>query len=204
MLAFAFQETNSLVHIVVLRRPWLFYASKYIYTTIPFYTPFITSSTALSSLCIFRARHKKQTQYTRLTKYPELEKCDAPYIMVGDVQQSKRRMLTEAPRCLVIPDRGLFTGIAILWPSEPENPSSAENASYAARFWKSRASCAITMHSQNSRQQGEFHRKQITLTSYSKPTIPYQLGNTVGTEKFALNAHWLVAAQGQSLSLSPL
>src|SRR5437870_8866647 len=59
MLSWRFPEENSLLQLVLLRKPFLFYAIKYAYVTMLFSTPFIAFSTLLSLLYIFFARREK-------------------------------------------------------------------------------------------------------------------------------------------------
>ena len=113
MLNWPFPETNSLLQLTLLRAPLLFYAIKYVYAAMLFSTPFIAFSTALSLVYIFIARREKQTGEIRLPRYPEPEKREALYVVVGEVHQAKKPEPVEAPHWLTIPDRGLFTGIAI-------------------------------------------------------------------------------------------
>src|SRR5207244_7615484 len=61
MLSWPFPEENSLLQLVLLRKPLLFYAIKYAYFTMLFSTPFIAFSTLLSLLYIFLARRQKPT-----------------------------------------------------------------------------------------------------------------------------------------------
>lgn len=91
MLNWPFPETNSLLQLTLLRAPLLFYAIKYVYAAMLFSTPFIAFSTALSLVYIFIARREKQTGEIRLPRYPEPEKRDALYVVVGEVHQAKKR-----------------------------------------------------------------------------------------------------------------
>jgi hypothetical protein len=112
-LQWPFPEENAVLQLILLEKPLLFYALKYAYLTMLFSTPFIVFSVTLSSLYIFFAQRKKQTGSIRLPKYPEEEHRDQPYLVIGEVHHPKKPEAVEDPRWLVIPDRGLFTGIAI-------------------------------------------------------------------------------------------
>jgi hypothetical protein len=113
MLSWPFPRENALLQLVFLEKPALFYALKYVYLTMLFTTPFIIFSVALSSLYIFFAQRKKPTGTIRLPAYPEANRRDQLYLVIGEVHQPKKPEPVENPRWLVIPDRGLFTGIAI-------------------------------------------------------------------------------------------
>jgi hypothetical protein len=113
MLRWPFPEGNPLLQLILLQKPTLFCCLKYAYLTMLFSTPFIAFSIAFSSLYIFFARREKQTGEIRLPSYPEPEGRDRPYLVIGEVHLAKKPEPVENPRWLVIPDRGLFTGIAI-------------------------------------------------------------------------------------------
>ena len=114
MLSWPFPETNSLLQLVLLQKPLLFYAIKYAYVTMLFSTPFIAFSTALSValhlLCSPRENRPAKSGFPRTQN---LTTRDALYVVVGEVHHAKKPEPVENPRWLVIPDRGLFTGIAI-------------------------------------------------------------------------------------------
>ncbi len=113
MLRWPFPEENALLQLLFLEKPALFYSIKYAYLTMLFTTPFIGFSVALSSLYIFFAHRQKQTGPIRLPRYPEVETRDRLYLVIGEVHNPKKPDPVENPRWLVIPDRGLFTGIAV-------------------------------------------------------------------------------------------
>src|SRR5580700_2168173 len=113
MLSWPFPKDNALLQLVLLEKPALFYALKYAYLTMLFSTPFVAFSTALSVLYIFFAHRSKESGPIRLPKYPEIESRDRLYLVIGEVHHAKKPEPVENPRWLVIPDRGLFTGIAI-------------------------------------------------------------------------------------------
>ena len=113
MLNWPFPQQNPLLQLVLLQKPLLFYAIKYAYVTMLFSTPFILLSTVLSSVYIFFARREKRAGQIRLPRYPEPELRNDLYLVIGEVHQAKKPEPVEHPRWLVIPDRGLFTGIAI-------------------------------------------------------------------------------------------
>ena len=90
LLSWPFPEENSLLQLVLLRKPLLFYAIKYAYLTMLFSTPFIAFSTLLSLLYIFFARREKPTGEIRLPNYPEPEHRDALYLVIGEVHHAKK------------------------------------------------------------------------------------------------------------------
>jgi hypothetical protein len=71
------------------------------------------SPMALSSFYIFVARREKRAGPIRLPAYPpEIDRSEL-YLVIGEVHQAKKPEPVEQPNWLVIPDRGLFTGIAV-------------------------------------------------------------------------------------------
>jgi hypothetical protein len=113
MLRWPFPDENALLQLILLQKPVLFFALKYAYLAMLFSTPFIAFSVALSSIYIFVARRKKKAGPICLPAYPEPWSRDQLYLVIGEVHHAKKPEPVEQPRWLVIPDRGLFTGIAV-------------------------------------------------------------------------------------------
>ena len=113
MLRWPFPEENDLLQLVLLQKPALFVGIKYAYLTMLFTTPFIAFSLLFSSLYIYFASRKKTTGEICLPQYPEVAGRERLYVVIGEVHHAKRPEPVENPRWLVIPDRGLYTGIAI-------------------------------------------------------------------------------------------
>src|SRR5262249_38061189 len=49
----------------------------------------------------------------KLPPYPETENRDKLFLVIGEVHHPKRPEPAENPKWLIVPDRGLFTGVAI-------------------------------------------------------------------------------------------
>ncbi len=113
MLSWPFPEGNALLRLILLEQPTLFYALKWTYLAMLFTTPFIAFSVALSSFYIFVARRERKSGPICLPAYPEPRSRDRLYLVIGEVHHAKKPEPVEQPRWLVIPDRGLFTGIAV-------------------------------------------------------------------------------------------
>src|ERR1051326_2936207 len=108
-----FPEHHPLLQLILVNRPQLFYGIKYAYLVSLFTTPFITFSVLFSLLYIFGARARKDAGLVQLPRYPEPTSRDRLYIVLGEVHNSKRSEPVANPRWLAIPERGLYTGIAI-------------------------------------------------------------------------------------------
>src|SRR5262249_14202383 len=108
-----FPEHNGMLELVWLQRPVLFYAVKYGYLAMLFSTPYIICSVFLSLAYIFVVRQGRSTALAKIHPYPEATVRDRLFLVIGEIHLPKRPEPSELPYCLTIPDRGLFTGIAI-------------------------------------------------------------------------------------------
>src|SRR5215470_16896229 len=110
---YAFPDNNSLLRMILLEKPYLFYAIKSVFTLMLFTTPFLIVSVIFSLAYIFGVSREGETETQPLPKYPDPGARDKLYVVVGELHHPKRPEPAERPRWLIIPDRGLFTGIAI-------------------------------------------------------------------------------------------
>jgi hypothetical protein len=107
-------EGNTFLLIVALRSPAAFEVLKYSYTLFLFSTPYIGYSVVLSGLYIFALKAKQRIRAGRLPLFPDPRKRDDLFLVVGEVHNPQKQVPTQNPQWLVIPERGLFTGVAIL------------------------------------------------------------------------------------------
>ena len=110
---YAFPENNSLLRMILLEKPYLFYAIKSSFLLMLFTTPFIILSVIFSIAYIFGVSSGTEAGMQPLPKYPDPCSRDKLFLVVGELHHPKRPEPAEHPRWLIIPDRGLFTGIAI-------------------------------------------------------------------------------------------
>jgi len=108
-----FPEDNALLQLVAAEKPMVFDALKYLYETMLFSTPFLLCSMLFSILYIFFVRPQELASLSPLPAYPELQSRDRLFLVIGEVHNPKRPDPAEEPKWLTIPDRGLYTGIAI-------------------------------------------------------------------------------------------
>jgi len=108
-----FPEQNGLLQLVLLQKPALFYGIKYAYLAMLFTTPYILFSILLSIAYIFAVRQRPSAALAKLPLYPEPAARDKLFLVIGEVHHAKRPEPAEHPYWLTIPDRGLYTGIAI-------------------------------------------------------------------------------------------
>src|SRR5260221_4567279 len=112
--AHPFPDEQIFLHVIALRAPHAFLSFKYLYYTFLFTTPYIVCLTLLSALYIFTLRARQHITPGRLPKYPDPRTRDDLFLVVGEVHNPRKPVPAKAPYWLTIPERGLFTGIAIL------------------------------------------------------------------------------------------
>ncbi len=108
-----FPEDNAILQLVFAYRPYLFYGAKWAYVLMQFTTPYIAFSMALSLAYIFLVRQERKINYQRLPAYPPPAARDRLFVVVGEIHNPKKPVPAETPEWLTIPERGLYTGIAI-------------------------------------------------------------------------------------------
>src|SRR5579863_1150899 len=109
-----FPEENVFLQVMVLRSPSIFYFVKYSYTLFLFSTPYIGYSIALSGVYIFTLKAGRRIRAGRLPLFPDPRKRNELFLVVGEIHNPRKQTPAENPQWLVIPERGLFTGVAIL------------------------------------------------------------------------------------------
>jgi hypothetical protein len=77
-------------------------------------TPWLAYSAVLSGVYIFTLKLRRPDKPGRLPRYPEPRKRDQLFVVVGEVHNPRKPTPSRNPKWLVIPERGLYTGIAIL------------------------------------------------------------------------------------------
>src|SRR5262249_25363426 len=107
-----FPEENSVLQFILLRDPFLFHGIKWAHRAMLFSTPYIAFSLVLSLAYIFVVRQKQAAVVGKLPPYPSATSRDKLFLVVGEVHHPRRPEPAESPQWLVIPERGLFTGVA--------------------------------------------------------------------------------------------
>jgi len=108
-----FPQEQVFLRVISIRAPYAFLSFKYFYNTILFTTPYMVFSTVLSGLYIFALKIRRHISPGRLPRYPDPRKRDTLSLFIGEVHNPRKPGPSETPRWLAIPERGLFTGIAI-------------------------------------------------------------------------------------------
>jgi hypothetical protein len=109
-----FPDADVFLQLVRLERPGVFYGVKWAYLAMLFTTPYIAWSILASLGYIFRLRPASERIVPKLPPCPEPGRRQHLSLVVGEVHHAKRPGPVEQPRWLTIPERGLYTGIAVI------------------------------------------------------------------------------------------
>ena len=108
-----FPAENNVLQMVMLQKPCLYYGMKYGFVAMLFTTSYIASSILFSFAYIFVVRRKKEVVGMPLAPYiPPVMRSEL-YLVIGELHHPKRPQPAATPQWLIVPERGLFTGIAI-------------------------------------------------------------------------------------------
>ncbi len=112
-LTMPFPEQNVFLQYVAIQRQQFFTFLCWSYTLFLFTTPFLLLS-AISSLgYIHFSRREEQLGAGELPPYPEDMERNDLFMILGEVHQQLRPLPAAEPTWLSIPERGLYTGIAV-------------------------------------------------------------------------------------------
>ncbi len=110
---FPFPGNQIFLRVISIRAPHVFLSFKCLYTTFLFTTPYMVYATLLSGLYVFTLRTDWRITPGRLPRYTDPRKRSELFLVVGEVHHPRKPIPSKAPFWLTIPERGLFTGIAI-------------------------------------------------------------------------------------------
>ena len=94
--------------------PWLYRALAATYVTVAFTSPFILLSSVGALAYVFVVRLEPRRRAGRLPAYPAPSARDDLFLVLGEVHHPTKPIPSATPHWLTIPERGLFTGIAIV------------------------------------------------------------------------------------------
>src|SRR5580658_94464 len=109
-----FPDDNFFLRVLAVRSGSAFLFFKYSYTLFLYTTPYLAYSILLSGIYIFALKMGGQIRSGRLPFSPDPRHRTELSLVVGEVHHPRKQTPSKTPRWLVIPERGLFTGIAIL------------------------------------------------------------------------------------------
>ena len=110
---YPFPADDAILQMILYQKPWLFDSIRWTYTAMLFSTPLIGFSIAFALLYIFAIKADQTLIRNPLPLYPAPAEREKLFLVVGELHQAKIPAPVEHPQWLVIPDRGLFTGMAI-------------------------------------------------------------------------------------------
>ena len=109
-----FPAENVFLQLMALRAPLVHEGLFYSYNLFLFTTPYIAYSIVLSGLYVFGLTVHKKIRAGKLPLYPDPRKREELFVVVGEVHNKRKPGPSETPHWLTIPERGLFTGTAIV------------------------------------------------------------------------------------------
>jgi hypothetical protein len=102
------------LRLIALRDPWTYAGLKASYHVMLFTTPYIGFSFLFSALYIFTLRPRRPGKPQALPPYPLVETRTGLSLVLGEIHDPRLPIPAEKPSWLVIPERGLFTGVIII------------------------------------------------------------------------------------------
>ena len=102
------------LRLIAFRDPWTYAALKAAYQAMLFTTPYVGYSFLLSALYIFTLRPRRTGKPQPLPPYPAIETRASLSLVVGEIHNPRLPIPAEQPRWLIIPERGLFTGLIVV------------------------------------------------------------------------------------------
>src|ERR1700720_2632141 len=109
-----FPEANLFLRVMALRSAAAYLFFKYSYTVFLYTTPYIVFSIMFSGVYIFALKANRKIRAGRLPLYPDPRTRTELSLVLGEVHHPRKQVPSETPRWLVLPERGLFTGVAIV------------------------------------------------------------------------------------------
>jgi hypothetical protein len=110
----SFPEDHIFLRVTAICSAPAFLSSKYSYTLFLDTTPYIVYSMLLSGVYIFALKAGRKIRAGKLPLYTAPRKWAELSLVRGDVHHPSKQMPSETPRWLVIPEQGLFMGIALV------------------------------------------------------------------------------------------
>jgi hypothetical protein len=109
-----FPESNLFLRVMAMRAHHAFLFFKYSYTLFLYTTPYIVCSILLSGVYIFALKAENTIRAGQLPPYSAARTRTELSLVLGEVHHPRKQIPSETPQWLVVPERGLFTGIAII------------------------------------------------------------------------------------------
>ncbi|MGB7437452.1 MAG: hypothetical protein WBW49_18710, partial [Candidatus Acidiferrum sp.] len=110
---YPFPEQNFFLELIFLWARPVFQGMKFCYTIFLYTTPYIIYSFLLSGLYIFTLKPPPRPKAGKPAAYPSAPSRSSLFLVLGEVHNQRTPEPSPAPYWLTIPERGLFTGIAV-------------------------------------------------------------------------------------------
>ena len=102
-----------LLRLIAIRQPLIFEVFHWSCTLFLFTTPYIVYSLVFSGLYVFALRPRTRPKALPLPPFPRLADRNDLFLVLGEVHDPRRPQPSGQPYWMTVPERGLFTGIAI-------------------------------------------------------------------------------------------
>lgn len=109
---YPFPEGDALLQVIFDHNPYLFQTLRWSWMAMLFTTPALAFSGIFSLVFIFTGRDGRQGR-SRLAPCPIAVSTGPLHVVLGEIHHPRKPAPVESPAWLTIPDRGLFTGMAI-------------------------------------------------------------------------------------------
>jgi hypothetical protein len=109
-----FPAHDRLLQLIAHERPALYQGVVYTYNTLWFSTPFLLLNVIASFVYIFVARLDRAVAPQPLPTYPDPRTRQELFLILGEQHHRTVPGRASHPQWLVIPERGLYTGMVIV------------------------------------------------------------------------------------------
>lgn len=108
-----FPNHDLLLCLIALHAPAIYDGIWYFYFLSLFTTPYILFSVVLSGVYVFALGPPKKSKPEALPLYADPSQRETLFLTLGEVHDERKPAPNEQPYWMNVPERGLFTGIAI-------------------------------------------------------------------------------------------
>jgi TraM recognition site of TraD and TraG len=107
-------ESNALLHLLALEKPLISSALMWSYSLFLFSTPFLTISILFSLAYIHLYAPRVNRTAGQLPLYPDPMVRRELFLIAGEIHHQLKAAPSPTPKWIEIPERGLYTGIAVI------------------------------------------------------------------------------------------
>jgi hypothetical protein len=112
--AYPVSPDDPFLALIALEKPVAFYVLAYGYAALWFTTPFFAASLLTSVMAIVTSRYPAARHLRPLPPYPPPETRVTPTLVLGEAHAARMPGPAPNPSWLIIPERGLYTGVMVL------------------------------------------------------------------------------------------